>query len=173
MVESQKLVLLVQSTRIQGLIWQAVLRSQNLAVIWEFPDINLVENLNQLKAAGLALPNLLLIDVQIPNFNPYDFCRWCRQHHPEIKIILTHSSQPAISTSQRQWALHQGAAELFPGLQLDHLVSSVAAALARVLEVLAGPMLNGGTLIAVLMAVKRQMAAPLANSPTAAPYSQC
>jgi CheY-like chemotaxis protein len=157
MAESQKLVLLVQTVRLQGLIWQTILRSQNLSVIWEFPDINLPESLDQLKTAGLELPDLLVIDVQIPNFNPYSFCRWCRQHYPEMSIILTNSSQSEISPSQRQWAIHQGASDLFPGFKLEYLVSSAVAVARFVVKRLHIKALNGSLLITSLLAIKHQV----------------
>jgi CheY-like chemotaxis protein len=157
MTESQKLVLMVQTNRLQGLIWQAVLSSQGIAVIWEAPDTNLVESLNQLKAAGLTLPDLLLLDMRIPNFNAYAFCRWCREACPTVRVVLTNDAQAQISASERQWAINQGAAELFSGFRRETLVSGVAAAVKRVLEILDGHPLNNGALISILLMMKRQL----------------
>jgi CheY-like chemotaxis protein len=159
MTDSQKLVLMIQPSRLQGLIWQAVLKSQGIAVIWESSDINLPENLDQLKAAGLTLPNLLLIDVRLPDFNPYNFSRWCRQKHAEVKIVFTNSAQPETVPSERQWAIHQGACDLLPGFQRDNLVSQVTIAVKRVLEILDSHPLDNGALISVLLSMKRQLEA--------------
>lgn len=148
---------MVQPTRIQGLIWQTVLKSQKISVIWEAPDVDLVENLTQIKHAGLNLPDLLLIDVRLKNFNPYAFCRWCREQCPEMKVVLVNASQKEISPSERQWAIYQGASDLLPGFQRENLVSSVAAGVRRVLDVMDGPILDNGALIAALLMIKREL----------------
>lgn len=163
MADSQKLVLMVQMTRLQGLIWQTVLKSQQLSVIWETPEIDLFDSLTQLEQAGLALPDLLLIDVRIENFNPYAFCRWCRENHPTTNIVLTNPSQKEILPSERQWAIHQGASDFLPGFQLENLVSSVAFSVKRVLDILDSHPLNNGALISVLLSMKRQLDARSAD----------
>jgi CheY-like chemotaxis protein len=160
----QKLVLMVQATRIQGIIWQAVLHSQNLAVIWESTHTHLGESLDHLKASGSALPDLLLIDMRIPNFNAYAFCRWCREYHPEIKIILTNNSPREITPSERQWAINQGAADLLVGFQQHNLVSSVAVAVKRTLEILHEHPLNNGALVSILLVIKRELGATIGSA---------
>ncbi len=159
MADPQKLVLMVQVTRLQGGIWQSVLKSQQIGVIWEAPDANLVENLDQLKAAGLTLPDLLLVDMRIPNFNPYAFCRWCREQYPGVKVILTNSAQTEVTLSERQWAVNQGASDLFPRFHRENIVSGVTAAAKRLLEILDDHPLNNGALIAVLLGMKRELEA--------------
>lgn len=159
MADSQKLVLMVQPTRLQGLIWQTVLKSQQISVIWEAADSNLMENINLLQQAELTLPDLLLIDVKLPELNPYTFCRWCREQHPGVKVILTDNSQYEISRYERRWAIYQGAADLLPGFQRENLVSSVASSVKRVLEILDSHPLNNGALISVLLSMKRQLEA--------------
>lgn len=150
---------MVQPSRLQGLIWQTVLKSQQLSVIWESPTADLADNLDQIKAAGLTLPDLLLVDMQVPELNPYAFCRWCREQYPGLKLVLTNSNQAAISLSERQWAVNQGASDLLAGFQQDNLVSGVTSGVKRVLEILDGQPLNNGALISVLLAMKRQLEA--------------
>lgn len=157
MTDSQKLVLMIQSTKLQGAIWQAVLKSQKISVIWEAPDTDLLESIEQLQQAGLTLPDLLLIDVRLQQINPFELCRWCRDRYPALQVILTDTSQTEISQYERRWAVYQGAADLLPGFQRDNLVSSVATAVKRVLEVLDSHPLNNGALISVLLAMKRQL----------------
>lgn len=157
MADLQKLVLMVQASRLQGLIWQSVLKSQQVSVIWESPDTNLTENLDQLKAAGLTLPDLLLIDMRSPNLNPYAFCRWCREQYPGLKIVLTNDVQEGISLSERQWAVNQGASDLLPAFRRANLVSGVAVAVKRVLEILDNHPFNNGALISVLLTMKREL----------------
>jgi len=153
----QKLVLIVQPVRLQGLIWQAVLKSQKISVIWESPETNLAENLDQLKAAGLVLPDLLILDMQSSGFNPYAFCRWCREQYPKTKVVLTNSGQTEISLSERQWAVNQGASDLLPRFHHENLVSGVAISVKRILEILDSHPLNNGALISVLLNIKRQL----------------
>ncbi|MDX2243978.1 MAG: response regulator [Leptolyngbyaceae cyanobacterium bins.302] len=153
----QKLVLIVQPVRLQALIWQAVLKSQRIAVILESPETDLAENLDQLKTAGLVLPDLLILDMQSPSFNHYAFCRWCREQYANTKVVLTNSGQSTISLSERQWAVNQGASDLLPGFQRENLVSGVAIAVKRILEILDDHPLNNGALISVLLSVKREL----------------
>jgi CheY-like chemotaxis protein len=157
MRDSQRLVLMIQPTRLQGLIWQAVLKSQQLAVIWESPETNLEENLSQLQQAGLALPDLLLVDVRLRNFNPYAFCRWCREHCPHVKVVLVNASKTEIIPSERQWALLQGAAELLPAFDPENLMITVADGVRRVSKVLNDHTLDNGSLVSVLLNIKREL----------------
>ncbi|MBD2462544.1 response regulator [Oscillatoria sp. FACHB-1407] len=157
MADSQRLVLMIQPNRLQGLIWQAVLKSQRLAVIWESPETNLEENLTQLQQAGLALPDLLLVDVRLRDFNPYAFCRWCRDHCPDIKVVLVNASKKEIIPSERQWAVLQGAADLLPAFDPDNLVTTVADGVKRVLKILDEQALDNGSLISVLLNIKREL----------------
>ncbi len=157
MTNSQKLVLMVQPSKLQGLIWQTVLKSQGLSVLMESPDADLMDTISQISGAGLNLPDLLLVDVRIQNLNPYAFCRWCREEHPELKIILTNGAQKEISQPERQWAVHQGAADLLPAFQPDNLATCVADSVRRVLEILEDHPLNNAALISVLLAMKREL----------------
>jgi CheY-like chemotaxis protein len=157
LVDSRKLVLMIQPIKVQGTIWQAVLRSQQISVIWESPRANLIENLKQLRDAKLDLPDLLLIDVCLKTFNPFDFCRWCREHYPEVKIVLVDGGQKEIFHTERQWAMNQGAADLLPEFQLDNLMPSVSTGLKQVLTVLGNHTFDNGSLVAVLLAIKREL----------------
>lgn len=157
MAEAQKLILMVQPNRLQGAIWQAVLKSQEITVIWEAADANLLESFGQLKQAGLRLPEVLLLDTQAPGLNPLMFCRWCREYHPDVQVVLTDHTQREIPSYERRWALYQGAADFLPGFQRQNFVSSVAEAVKRILELLDNHPLNNGALISVLLAMKRQL----------------
>lgn len=157
MADQQKLVLMIQPTRLQGLIWQTVLRSQQIKVIWETPETDLVQSISQLVHAGLTLPDLLLIDIRLRDFNPYAFCRWCRENCPELTVILVNAAQKEIIPSERQWAILQGAEDLLPGFDLDNLVTSVTMGLRRALEALDGQPLDNGALISVLLSMRRQI----------------
>ena len=148
---------MINSNQLQSIIWQTVFKSQRISVIQESPDTDLSTNLEQLKEAGLILPSLLLIDIHQIGFNPYSFCRWCREHHPTLKVVLINSQQLDVSPPERQWAMNQGAADLLPGFNLDNLVSSVTAGTKSVLSVLNNQELDNGALIAVLLKMKREL----------------
>ncbi|MBE9101698.1 hypothetical protein [Vacuolonema iberomarrocanum] len=157
MVDGPKLVLMIQPNRLQGLIWQTVLKSQKISAIQESPDSDLISSLTELKQAGLTLPNVLLIDINQIGFNPYSFCRWCRDNHPEVKVVLTNGTQADISPPERQWAQNQGAADLLPCFQTDNLVSSVATSTKRLLAVLNCPRFDNAALIGTLLKMKREL----------------
>ena len=159
MSDFKKWVLMIQPARMQGLIWQAVLKSQGISVIWESADANVLDNIEQLSQAGLALPNLLLVDVQLKAGHPYEICRWCRDRAVPINVILTDCSRTVITDYERRWATYQGAVDLLPAFQQENLVSDVAAAVRRVLEVLDEHPLNHGALISILLWMKRQIEA--------------
>jgi CheY-like chemotaxis protein len=157
MADSQKLILIVHPTGLQGFIWQTVLRSQGLSVIWESPDVNLIETITQLKEADFALPDLVLIDTRLQNVNPYGFCRWRRKHCPELKVVLVNGAQHGILPSERQWAIYQGALDLLPRFQRENLVSGAAARVRRILELLGIEILDTGALVSVLLTMKQDL----------------
>lgn len=146
---------MVQPMSLQGIIWQAVLRSQQLSVLWEAADVDLQDSLNHLTATEVALPDLLLIDTRIQTFNAYAFCRWCREHHPQLKIVLVNGAQKEIIPAEREWAIYQGAADLLPRFRKDLLVSGAVSRIRRILDVLEGAPMNQGALIAALIAVQK------------------
>jgi CheY-like chemotaxis protein len=163
-VASPKLVLMLQPSQFQGLVWQSVLRSQDVSVIWESPTVDLAASLSRLQSAGLTLPDLVLIDMQIPGFNAYSFCRWCAAQYPQITVVLTDSSHRPISSSERQWAIHQGATDILLGFQQENLLPDVIAATQRILSLLANQPLNRETLVAVLLSIKRHLERSSANT---------
>ncbi|MFZ4674770.1 MAG: hypothetical protein ACOYM4_03580 [Nodosilinea sp.] len=64
MDEPQKLALIVQSNRLQGLMWQALLKSQKLAVILEPANGDLADCISQIATAGLTLPEIIVLDAE-------------------------------------------------------------------------------------------------------------
>lgn len=133
---NQRAVLLLQSSSFQGQVWQAALSSQGIVTLWEPNPVNPAHLLDQLTAAGAELPLALILDVATLSANPYAFCRWCREHYPTVKIILTNASAREISPPEHHWATYQGAQDLLPGFQAEVLVASVAPSLTRVLVAL-------------------------------------
>lgn len=144
---------MIHPSKRQGQIWQAALVSQDISVIWEASDLDLAQMMVHMRQAELATPDLLLLDVGVLNSNPYAFCRWCREHYPDQKIVLTNANQKEISPPERQWAIYQGAYDLLPGFQRETLLTGVTAAVTRVLEILEGPPLRQEPLIQVLFSL--------------------
>ncbi|MDX2099468.1 MAG: response regulator [Leptolyngbyaceae cyanobacterium bins.59] len=153
MTSFQKTVVMIQPSKRQGQIWQASLVSQGISLIWEASDLDLAAMLVRMNQAGFVPPDLLLIDVGVLNSNPYAFCRWCREHYPDQKIVLTNASQKEISPPERQWAIYQGAHDLLPGFQRETLLTGVAASITRILEILEAPPLRQEPLIQVLFSL--------------------
>ncbi|MBD0334507.1 MAG: response regulator [Cyanobacteria bacterium Co-bin13] len=151
MTEFQKFVIIVFPLGLQGKIWTTILRSQNLSVIWESPDVHIVETLQQLHRQGRPLPDLLMLDTRLRGLNPYALCRWCRHHCPQTKIVLVNGAQSQILPSEQQWARCQGAADLLPCFQRDSLISSAVTGLRLVLDLLGGLPLDQGSLVSTLL----------------------
>jgi CheY-like chemotaxis protein len=147
MVAPPQFVLMIQPMSRQGALWQAILRSQRISVIWEHPDVNLSDSFKHLKSASVPLPHLLLIDTRIQAMNAYSVCRWCRDHYPEVQVVLVNGAQKEICPSEREWAICQGAADLFPRFQRDRLVSGAVTRVRRILELLDCPTLDSGALV--------------------------
>ncbi|MGB8697989.1 MAG: FHA domain-containing protein, partial [Thermosynechococcaceae cyanobacterium] len=121
--EVKRLVLLVQASVIQGDIWAAILKACGVSVIYKNPiDPYLQESFEPLLENLEEFPDLLLVDVETLRPNPYEFCRWCREQYPSLKIILTCSTRTEIFVSEKRWATQQGALDLLPAFIPDRLL---------------------------------------------------
>jgi CheY-like chemotaxis protein len=157
-VESpQKLAFVIQANRLQGLIWQSLLKSQSLAVILEPSRTDLVDCISQIAEAGLTLPDLIILDTEISDINPYEFCRWCRQRFPRIQIFLTRTHRGPIAETERRWAMQQGASGFLHGFHRETLMSAAAASMRLILASLDAPFLDEKALLSVLLNIRRQM----------------
>ncbi len=145
----KKTVLLSQESKRQGEIWHAALTSQQVTVIWEAGETDVLSVLQQMQTAGLALPDLLILDLGTQRFNPYGLCRTCREDYPGLKLVLTAGTQTDVDPVERRWAIFQGAQDLLPGIQAANLITGVIANLGRVLEML-GLKFNQEALMSVL-----------------------
>jgi CheY-like chemotaxis protein len=157
-VESpQKLAFVIQAHRLQGLVWQSLLKSQSLAVILEPSRTDLVDCISQIAEAGLTLPDLIILDTEISDINPYEFCRWCRQRFPCIQIFLTRTHRGPIAETERRWAMQQGASGFLHGFHRETLMSAAAASMRLILASLDAPFLDEKALLSVLLNIRRQM----------------
>jgi phosphate transport system substrate-binding protein len=154
MAAFRKTVLMLQPLWFQALVWRLALTSQQISVLWGPSHNNLAQTLNHLKAAGLE-PDLLLIDLEIKN--PYRICRWCRQHYPNLKLVLTGSRWKEIPTNIRHRAIFQGVNDVLPGFQAASLVSDVMAGMRRLLEILECPPPQEATLIPALLSLYQNL----------------
>lgn len=161
-----KTVLMVQCSKMQGEIWREILNSQGISVIWAPARIKLLNFLEQLRYLGLNFPDLLLLDIGAQSQNPYNFCRLCRLHYPELKIILTSSMRTDVYHSERKWAMHQGAIDLLPGFQQPNIFSQASVVsewIKIVLNALHWQPTAQNTLAATLLALQQQVELPLAQ----------
>jgi FHA domain len=130
-----KQVLMLQASAVQGKIWQEILLSQKASVVWEVSSSEL-KKLIALNATANTLPNLFLIDKKAYRVKLYDFCNWCRQSYPQLKIFLTDSLQAQIPDRERQAAIQQGCLNVFPAFPKSNLVYNATQIADRVNEVL-------------------------------------
>lgn len=153
----QKLAFIVQSNRLQGLMWQALLKSQKLAVILEPAKSDLADCISQIASAGLTLPDVIVLDAEAAELNPYEFCRWCRATFPTMQIFLTRCRQLHISDTEQRWAKQQGATDFLFGFDRDTLMSGATDNVKRILTSLDYPFLDEKALLPVLLNIRRQL----------------
>lgn len=157
MVSDRKTVLMLLDARFQAKVWRSALSSQNISVIGGLSDAHVAEIMAEIQKAQLDLPDLLLTDLEIRN--PYDLCRWCRRYYPQLKIVLTSSSQRNVSPIERRWAIHQGADDLLAGFQSHNLLSNTIYAVGRVLKILDCPPLKEAALVPALLSCCQEVIA--------------
>jgi len=143
-----KVCLIVQTLKLQGLLWQAALESQGFCVLMESPEVDMFSL--HLPQGGEGLINLLMVDIQALGGKPYVFCEHWREHYPQIKVVLTSGAQSQISDPERSWACFRGAADILPGIHLDKGLASLTSSLSRVLELMGEGTVNQEALIACL-----------------------
>jgi diguanylate cyclase (GGDEF)-like protein/PAS domain S-box-containing protein len=111
-------VLMHQPSKLQGQIWWEVFTALKVSVIWQPPDVGLVQTLQQIEAAGENLPNLLLLDVESLSLPLSDFFHWIHQNYPKLPVVLTTSTHTTVTEPQRTQALKEGALDFLAGFQL-------------------------------------------------------
>jgi pSer/pThr/pTyr-binding forkhead associated (FHA) protein len=120
----QKTVLLVQNDAVQYEIWKTLLKTCSVSILLE----SLAEQASSQAVETLLdnlepTPNLIVADLEALAPNPYEFCRWCREQHPSLKIILTCGSRTDIYLSEKRWVRQQGAIDLLPGFSQESFFS--------------------------------------------------
>ncbi len=148
-------------------MWQALLKSQKLAVILEPAKGDLADCISQIASAGLTLPDVIVLDAEAAELNPYEFCRWCRTTFPAIQIFLTRCRQLHVSDTERRWAKQQGATDFLSGFDRDTLMSGATDNVKRILTSLDYPFLNEKALLTVLLNIRRQLSTTQATHASA------
>lgn len=146
-------------------MWQALLKSQRLAVILEPAKGDLADCISQIASAGLTLPDVIVLDAEAAELNPYEFCRWCRAAFPKMQIFLTRCRQLHVSDTERRWAKQQGATDFLSGFDRDTLMSSATENIKCILTSLDYPFLNEKALLTVLLNIRRQLSATQSVAP--------
>jgi FHA domain len=110
---SNQQVMMVHASAIQGKIWQEILLSQNIAVLWETPGVDL-RQLISLRTTTNTLPQLLIVDVRAVSNDIDVLSQWCRAQQIKVQILLIDSRSNRISKSEQSQAKARGFLDLYP-----------------------------------------------------------
>jgi CheY-like chemotaxis protein len=150
----QKLVLLVQDSDFQSKIWRDILCTFGISVHYErCMKQDLPDRMDGLLKTLDELPDLLIADVENLKPNAYEFCRWCRDHYPDLKIILTCSDRNELFEAEKRWAVNQGAVNFLPGFPEKSPWTNLPEVVARVdcvLQAISSRVLQQGSLEPIL-----------------------
>jgi predicted component of type VI protein secretion system len=157
---SHKSVLLVQSSDSQAKIWQEILLTFGISTQYKKQLNQPINDEIETPITDLdELPDLLIAEVDTLKPNPYEFCRWCRDHHPHLRIILTRSDRQEIFESEKRWAIQQGAFSFLPGFPQESPWASlpdVAERVECVLQAINSQILQEGTLEPILRSLMQK-----------------
>lgn len=117
---ARKQALMIHASAVQGKIWQEILLSQAIDVLWEVPGAHLQQIIG-LQATAHLLPPLLIIDIQAVKEDIYGLCHWCRQQGLSVQILLVDSSRSDIPDSEQAYINKLGFLSLFPALPAGQL----------------------------------------------------
>jgi pSer/pThr/pTyr-binding forkhead associated (FHA) protein len=118
--EQNRQVVMVHASAIQGKIWQEILLSQDIAVIWETPGVDL-KQLISLSAISNTLPQLLIIDIRAVPKDIYTLTQWCQVQQIKVQILLIDSLALEISESKYLQARAKGFLDLYPAFSQNLL----------------------------------------------------
>lgn len=159
--DPRKTVLIVQRSKFQEDFWREVLTSQEINAVIEPAAADLRAQLSQRASQNLAFPDLLLLDLELPGFNPVEFCRWSTTNYPQLKIIFTPSPRISPEQPEQHWGLPPGAWAILPALPASNLLIEVADILDQVktvLQALNQTSLHQEALFSALMALQANLA---------------
>ncbi len=98
--QPSKIVLIHQSSRLQGQVWREVLLTQDITIIWQTRNDVLLKTLRQIEQAGETLPDLLLLDSESlePNFS--HFLDWLNLRYSNLPIIFTVANSSTVGNGE-------------------------------------------------------------------------
>ena len=155
---ADKIVILHQA-ELQGKIWEKILHSQGLqSVILPF-SVDLQGELLDLAAAQQSLPNLILLEQQLPSFDTAKFCQWMQSFEQPIPVILIAAQTRKVAPADRETAIANGAADLLPQFDLNSIAIEAVSGLKTVAKVLGNINIVNNTLVTCIMELKRELEA--------------
>ncbi len=130
--QRQRRVLMIQPSITQARIWQEILTCQQITFTWEKAAQDWQELIDQLAAQAAEFPDLLMVDTTALKAETYNFCRWCADHYPDLRVILTYADRTEILDMEQQWAIRQGAFAVFPAFDEHHLLANMVETVTKV-----------------------------------------
>jgi pSer/pThr/pTyr-binding forkhead associated (FHA) protein len=116
----QKQALMIHASAMQGKIWQELLLSQSIDVLWDVPGANLQQIIG-LKAAANLLPPLIILDIQAVPEDIYGLSHWCRVQRLSVEILLIDSSRAIIPDLEKAYVKTLGFLDMLPALPIGQL----------------------------------------------------
>jgi pSer/pThr/pTyr-binding forkhead associated (FHA) protein len=157
---AQKQVLMIHASAMQGKIWQEILLSQHIDVLWDVPGANLQQVIG-LKAVANLMPPLMVIDMQAIQEDLYGIVHWCRLQRLSIEILLIDSSRSHIPDNEQAYVKTLGFLDLLPALpvgQLCTLYPQIVEIALNTLTAFQEKELNPDTLLIALRALDQLLA---------------
>lgn len=106
-----KRIIVSQDKPLETKLWQIVFTSLN----WQ--HINVPLKLVSIREKIYEFsPDLLLLDMNSRQINPYFFCREAQREFPDLSIILINTKSEFEFEAQSNWAKSQGARAVIPSL---------------------------------------------------------
>ncbi|MGF1490362.1 MAG: hypothetical protein ACFBSE_25005 [Prochloraceae cyanobacterium] len=116
----KKMILVVQNQIEQLQLWKSGFFSQDCQVfVSPSQEAIILRMLSDLSI------DLLLLDLNIRNFNPYIFCRNILKNNRKLQIVLTDYKRQKISDLEWQWTFSQGAQDIVLGLSNSSQLSVI------------------------------------------------
>lgn len=165
MIATKNIVILHQSA-LQVDIWQRILQSQGLTAIALPFSTDLRGELLDLEANQSSLPNLILLEQNLPSFDTEKFCRWMQTRDQPVPILLLAAQFHRVEAFDRQAAIQAGALDLLPQFDIDTIAIEAVNGLKCVAKALGNINIVNNTLVSCIMELKREIEVdPFQSSP--------
>lgn len=114
------MILVVQDQIEQVLLWKAGFFSQDCQVFVSPSQEEIIQKM----VSDLSI-DLLLLDMNISDFNPYIFCRNTLKNNRKLQIVLTDCQRQEIFELEWKWTFSQGAKDIVLGLSNSSQLSAI------------------------------------------------